>query len=219
MMKVKRTIAVFAVSAALMFFCGAARAELKPIQLPAPKMEGGMPLMQALKERSTSREFGSEPLPEQTLSNLLWAAFGINRPESGRRTAPSAMNWQEVDMYVALPQGLYIYNASKHSLDPVLEEDVRAKTGMQKMAGEAPVSIVFVADFAKMKGLSSKDEKILFSAADAAYISQNIYLFCASEGLATGVRGAIDKPALANIMKLGKDQKIVLAQSVGFRKK
>jgi len=146
---------------------------------------------------------------------MLWAAFGVNRPEKGGRTAPSAMNWQEIDIYVALNSGLYIYDAKKHSLVPVLGEDIRAFTGIQPMAKEAPVSFVFVADFSKMKPVT-KDEKIFYSAADTGYISQNIYLYCASEGLVTGVRGMVDRPALEKKMGLRKDQRVILAQSSGY---
>ncbi len=185
------------------------------IKLPPPQTDGGIPLMQALKHRSTARAFSPKELPAQTLSNLLWAAFGVNRPDSGKRTAPSAMNWQEIDIYVALPGGLYLYAAETHSLAPVLDEDIRAATGMQQLVKDAPVNLVFVADFAKMKQ-GTKDDKILYSAADTGFISQNVYLFCASEGLATFVRGFVDKPALSKIMRLRKDQKITLAQSVGF---
>jgi SagB-type dehydrogenase family enzyme len=204
------------IASVLIFVSGVALCEeLKEIQLPPPRTDGGMPLMQALKLRSTSRSFSSKELPVEILSDMLWAAFGVNRAEKGGRTAPSAMNWQEIDIYVALKDGLYIYDAKKHLLAPVLAEDIRALTGIQKMAKEAPVSLVFVADFAKMKPVT-KDEKIFYSAADTGYISQNIYLYCASEGLATGVRGMVDRPVLEKKIGLTKDQKIILAQSVGY---
>jgi len=213
-MKKQRLAAILAVT--LMFAVAAsAAAEAENIKLPPPQTDGGIPLMQALKLRSTARAFSPKELPSQTLSNLLWAAFGVNRPESGKRTAPSAMNWQEIDIYVALPGGLYLYVAEDHSLAPVLDEDIRASTGMQPMAKDAPVNLVFVADFAKMKQ-GTKDDKVFYSAADTGFISQNVYLFCASEGLSTFVRGFVDKPGLEKKMKLRKDQKITLAQSVGF---
>ena len=120
--------------------------ELKPIQLPPPQTEIGKPLMQALKLRQTSRAFASKPLPLQELSNLLWAADGINRPDSGKRTAPSAMNWQEVDVYVALPDALYLYEAKTHTLTPVVAKDLREATGAQSFVKDAPVNLVYVAD-------------------------------------------------------------------------
>lgn len=192
--------------------------DMKPVQLLPPSMEGGKPLMQALKERATSRSFSGEPLPDRVLSNLVWAAFGINRPDSGRRTAPSAQNWQEIDVYVVMAAGTYVYDARAHALTPVVAGDLRALTGKQSFARDAPVTLVFVADHARM-GRASPEDKDLYSAADAGFVSQNVYLFCASEGLATGVRASIDRPVLAKALKLRPEQKIMLAQSVGYPKK
>jgi len=192
--------------------------ELSPIQLLKPQTEGGRPLMQVLKDRMTSRAFSSEKLPLQVLSNLLWAAFGINRPDSGRRTAPSAVNWQEVDLYVILPDGVYLYDAKNHLLQPVSKEDIRGMTSRQSFVKEAPVNLVYVADFSRM-GNAANEDKEIFSAADTGVIVQNVYLFSASEGLATGVRASIDKATLAKAMQLRPDQKIVLAQSIGYPKK
>ena len=192
--------------------------ELKPIILPAPQTDGGKPLMQALKARHSTREFSSEKLPPQVLANLLWAAFGINRPDTGKRTAPSAINWQEIDVYVATAEGLYVYDAKGNRLDPVLAEDVRGATGMQPNIKDAPVNLVYVADLAKT-GNSSAEDKNLYTAAGAGFIAQNVYLFCASEGLAVVVRGTVDRVALAKLMKLRPDQRVLLAQTVGYPKK
>ena len=192
--------------------------DLKPFMLPAPQTDGGMPLMQALKVRHSTREFSSEKLPPQVLANLLWAAFGINRPDAGKRTAPSAMNWQEIDVYVATADGLYVYDAKGNKLDPILAEDVRGATGGQPFVKEAPVNLVYVADFAKT-GKSSAEERNFYTAADTGFIAQNVYLFCASEGLAVVVRGGVDRTALAKSMKLRPDQKVLLAQTVGYPKK
>ena len=187
------------------------------IKLPPPKMEGGMPLMQALKERHSSREFSSEKLPLSTLSNLLCAAWGINRPD-GHRTAPSARNMQEMDVYVATSDGLFLYEPKQHQLQRILSEDVRAATGTNDYVKDAAANLVYVADQAKT---NIKDPAAIefYSGADTSFLAQNVYLFCASENLAVVVRGSIDKPALAKIMKLRPDQKITLAQSVGFPKK
>jgi SagB-type dehydrogenase family enzyme len=195
----------------------AAAQELKPIDLPAPQTEGGKPLMQALKERHTTREFSPQKLPAQVLSNLLWAAFGINRPESGKRTAPSAMNWQEIDIYVAMADGLYVYDAQANKLNPVLGEDVRAYTGTQDFVKDAPVDLVYVANLKKTRNASPADRDF-YTAANTGFIAQNVYLFCASEGLAVVVRGSVDRAALAKVMKLGPDQKITLSQTVGYPK-
>ena len=190
--------------------------DLKPIQLPAPHTDGGRTLMQVLKERKTQREFSPEKLPVQVLANLLWAAFGINRPDGGR-TAPSAMNWQEIDIYVALGDGLFLYNAKANRLEPILAQDMRAATGTQAFVAAAPLNLVYVADLSKTGQSGSEAE--LFTAADVGFISENVYLFCTSEGLATVVRGSVDRAALAKIMKLGPNQKVLLAQTVGYPKK
>jgi nitroreductase len=195
---------------------GAAQ-DLAPLRLAPPQTDGGKPLMQALKARATSRAFAVEPLPDQVVSNLLWAAFGINRPDSGRRTAPSAQNWQEIDVYVMMARGTYLYAAKSHGLLPVAAEDIRSLAGTQAFAKDAPVTLVFVADYARM-GRATVEQKDFFAPADTGYISQNVYLFCASEGLATGVRAGIDRPALGQALKLRPEQKIILAQSVGYPK-
>ena len=192
--------------------------ELTSIRLPEPQMEGGRPLMQVLKDRKSLRAFDHEKLPSQVLSNMLWAAFGVNRPDSGKRTAPSARNWQEIDIYVATADGLYVYDAKQHMLRGVLAQDIRAMTGRQTYVGEAPVNLIYVADFSRMGG-ATDDDKVLYSAAATGFISQNVYLYCTSEGLATVVRGLIDRPALAKAMKLRSDQRVILAQSAGFPKK
>jgi len=123
-------------------------AAMEPISLPEPERDGGKPLMQALSDRQTSRSYSPEALSEQVVSNLLWAAFGINRPESGKRTAPSAMNWQEIDIYVSMADGLFLYNALEHALYPILSEDIRAATGAQS----------FVADYTRMGSVSTEDK-------------------------------------------------------------
>ena len=189
----------------------------KPLSLLTPRVSGGKPLMQALGARSSSRSFKSDKLPLQVLSDLLWAAFGINRPESGKRTAPSAMNWQEIDIYVALSDGLYLYDAKANVLNPVHARDIRGLTGLQDFVKEAPVNLVYVADFSRVTKAEGED-KLINTAADAGFISQNVYLFCASEGLATVVRGSLDRQALARAMNLRPDQKIILAQTIGYPK-
>ena len=189
--------------------------DLQPIDLPKPQTDIGKPLMQALKDRHTTRNFSNKKLPDQTLSNLLWAAFGINRPESGKRTAPSAMNWQEIDIYIATPQGVYLFNAADHRLEPVLAKDIRAETGRQGFVADAPVNLVYVADYSKMGGADA-DRKIFYSAADTGFIAQNVYLYCASEGLATVVRGSVDHSALAKALNLRENQHVTLGQTVGY---
>nr|WNX93924.1 SagB1 [uncultured bacterium] len=185
--------------------------------LPAPRTSGGKPLLQALKERKSSREFAADPLPVRVLSDLLWAAAGINR-EDGSRTAPTAHNKQEIEIYVALKQGLFLYEPKGHRLRLVAPGDLRGGTGTQDFVAGAPLNLVYVADFSKMAP-GSKEERSLYSAADTGFISQNVYLFCASEGLATVVRASVNRNALAEPLRLGPDRVVVLAQSVGFPKK
>jgi nitroreductase len=174
--------------------------------------------MQLLAKRSSSREFSSEPLPVSILSQMLWAAAGINRPESGHRTAPTANNRQEIDIYVATAVGLYLYDAKPNLLKPILSGDIRGATGTQAFVKEAAVNLVYVADYARMRSLSD-EMKNMYAAAGTGFISENVYLYCAAEGLATVVRAGIDRPALAKIMGLRPEQKIILAQSVGYPKK
>jgi len=187
------------------------------INLPAPQKSGGMPLMDALAKRSTGREFDSRELSPRQISSLLWACFGINRPD-GKRTAPSAKDCQETDIYVILKQGAYLYDAKSNQLNLAVAEDLRSLAGTQAFATNAPVTLVFVADQARM-GKSSVEEKKNYAYIDVGYISQNAYLYCASEGLVTGARASVDRKALGLMLKLRPDQMIILGQSVGYPKR
>jgi SagB-type dehydrogenase family enzyme len=187
--------------------------EMPTIKLPPPQADGE--LMRALRARKSSREFAQRPLPQETLANLLWAAFGINRRSSGGRTAPSAHGWQEIDVYAALPEGTYRYDAAAHALTLVVNNDLRAATGVQDFVGSAPLNLVYVADFARMPHANA-EERAFFAAADAGTIAQNVYLFCAANGLATVVRGLVDRKTLAPALGLRQEQRIILAQTVGF---
>ncbi len=188
--------------------------ELQEVQLSKPQTESGNPVLRLLEKRASSREFSPPPLPVAILSNVLWAAFGINRSD-GRRTAPSAHNVQDIGIYVAVSDGLYLYDPKANGLKPILTEDIRALTGTQPFVKDVPVNLVYVSDYAKM-GKSTDEEKALYSGAHTGFIAENVYLYCISEGLATVVRALIDRPALAKAMKLRPDQKITLAQSVGY---
>ena len=204
------------IPALILLLCGAAAAGdiAANIALPQPDKKGGMPLMQALSERKSTREFSPRSLPAQMLSNLLWAAYGQNRPD-GRRTAPSANNRQTVDIYVTLPEGAYLYNVKEHRLDLVAAGDWRAAAGRQDFVAHAALNLVYVADYAKMAGTAAED-RALYTGAETGFIGQNVYLYCASEGLATVVRAMIDRPELAKVLKLRPDQKITLSQTVGY---
>lgn len=189
----------------------AAAAELKPIQLPKPEITAGLPLMQALAERKTTRAFQDKPLPPQVLSNLLWAAFGVNRPRGVKpglgRTAPSAMNKQEVELDVVLAQGAYVYDAEANILRPVAAGDLRAKMGAPP-AGQAAVTLVYVAD-----------AKLDYAQVDTGFIGQSVYLFAASEGLNAwfyALHGQQDATAVAAALKLPAEKHALYAQSVGY---
>lgn len=185
------------------------------IKLPPPETAGGMPLMQALKARHSTRSFGSQPLPPQMLANLLWAAGGVNRPDTGQRTAPSAHDWREVDMVVTTAEGAYRYDPPTHTLIRLASGDIRPLTGAQDFVATAPVNLVYMADLERMSGASAED-KAFYSAADAGFMAQNVYLYCASAGLAVVVRGLIDRDALGAALGLGRHQRVILAQSVGY---
>ncbi|MGA2525665.1 MAG: SagB/ThcOx family dehydrogenase [Smithellaceae bacterium] len=203
------------------FVSSSIAADLSPIKLFPPDMKGGKSLMQSLQERKTSRSFNTKKLPIEVLSNLLWSACGINRPDSGKRTAPSASNRQEIDVYVAMEEGLYFYNAKAHVLEPVLKNDLRKNTTTfpqpsRSSVEGAPLQLIYVADYSKMSVYTNDEEKKFYSAADTGFIAQNVYLYCSSEGLVTGVRGLVDRDALSKNMKLRDRQKIVLVQAVGY---
>ncbi|HZX28042.1 MAG TPA: nitroreductase family protein [Telluria sp.] len=187
----------------------------EPIRLPPPDTHGGMPLMQALSERHSAREFAARALPRPLLSNLLWAAYGINRPKDGGRTAPSAHDVQEMEVYVVLPEAVYRYDGGAHALVFVHGGDWRALTGRQDFAALAPLNLVYVADYVRF-ARDPEPDKQFYAAADAGHISENVYLFCASERLACVTRAYIDRPALAKALGLRPTQHIVLAQSVGY---
>lgn len=185
------------------------------INLPAPQTTGGLPLMEAFGLRRTTREFLRKPLPEPLISNLLWAAFGINRPASDGRTAPSALNQQEIDVYAALPNGLYRYDPHGHCLLLVAPHDVRCLTGVQQLVDEAPLDLVYVTNHARMMLVPTAQRESL-AAASAGAIAQNVYLYAASAGLATVVRALIDRETLARAMNLESNQHVLLAQTVGY---
>ncbi len=191
---------------------------LENIKLPEPQKTGGKGIMDCLNTRHTTRQYTSEKIDEQTISNLLWAAWGINR-EDGKRTAPSAKNMQEMKVYVAMENGLYQYEAQKNELIIMFDKDIRQATGFQDFIGDAPLNLIFVADMDLMMEFAEQPDKIIkYSCMDAAFISQNVYLFCASEGLDTVTRGAFDPEAVAEAMYLPENEFVVLTQTVGKNK-
>lgn len=188
----------------------------KDIILPKPKKSGGMPLMETLNNRQTIRSFDTKELSMQRLSDLLWAAWGINR-DSGKRTAPSAMNKQEIDIYVALNSGTYLYDAQDHRLKLISDENVKKLIGMQDFVSDAAVNFIYVADYSKMFEKMNETEKLQFSWVDTGFISQNVYLFCASENLASVVIGMVQKE-IREKLSLKENQHIIMGQCIGHKK-
>ena len=186
------------------------------IALPAPEKTGGMPLMEAIAARHSAREFSPKELPLPMLSNLLWAADGINRRDGGR-TAPSAINVQEIDVYVALPSGAYLYDPAAHALTLVAGSDLRRITGYQDFVDDAALDLVYVADHGRMKLVPAASRESYASVAAGA-ITENVYLFAAGNGLSTVIRAWIDRDAIANALGLAHDQQVLLSQTVGFPK-
>jgi nitroreductase len=250
----------FQTLAALTFFAGIAfgqTRDLKPMELPQPQKTGGKPLMEVLNARQSTRSFTSQELSRQTLSNLLWAAFGQNREviiseskaSSGRpgRTAPSGMNLQEIDIYVALAEGVYVYDAFSNRLEPVLAEDIRATVNRLPIAADAAVGLIYVEDMDKKVMLpgappagteapsagapsagappaepetppAAARARTSMAEVDSGFIGQNVYLFCASEGLGTFFH-ATDREGLAKILNLSSSQRVVYSQTVGYAAK
>ena len=188
--------------------------DAKTTALPTPRSKGGKPLIETLALRRSTREYAARPLPPQVLSDLLWAAFGINRP-SGDRTAPYWRHIMVIDVYAALADGVWLYEPKRHALLPHLRADIRAQTGQQDFVGTAPLNLIYVAHGERMQDVSPQDRR-LYASVDTGFIGQNVYLFCASEGLATVFRGAVDYAKLDRTMQLGKDQFVTFAQTVGY---
>jgi len=188
--------------------------ELPPIVLPPPRQQGGMPLIEALRARHSTREYANRALSTQTLSDLLWAAFGVNR-SSGDRTAPYWRHVMVMDIYTATADGVWLYDPKAHSLMPHLARDIRAATGLQDFVATAPLNLIYVAHGERMTDISSEDRR-LYSSVDTGFIGQNVYLFCASEGLASVFRGAVDTAKLGEIMNLPEGQFVTFAQTVGY---
>lgn len=186
------------------------------IQLEEVDYSKGKPFLQTLKERKSTRTFLDKELDLTTLSELLWSAGGISR-EGGYRTFPSAMNAQEIDIYVFTKKGIYLYIPSENLLKFIMEGDKRADTGMQSFAADAAVNLVYSIDLSKMRG-NDENQKMLMSAIDLGHVSQNVYLYCASAELACVVRGSVNGKALEKLLNLKDSQKIILAQSVGYKK-
>jgi len=186
------------------------------IRLPAPERQGGASLMEVLDRRASSRDYRADPLPLGILSGLLWAANGLNRQGAGH-TAPSALGAHEIDIVVALPEGAYRYDAKAHALELVCASDIRRVTGYQDFVDTAPLDLVYVADHTRMK-MVPVAQRTSYASVAAGAIAQNVYLYCASQGLSTVLRAWIDREAISTALGLPHDQEVLLSQTVGFGK-
>jgi len=192
---------------------------ITPIKLNSPELDKGISIMQALKNRKSERKLSSKKLSLQDLSELLWAANGVNR-EDGKRTAPSALNRHSVDVYVVLQEGVYLYEPVKHQLLPIVEGDFRKLAGRQDYVYTAPLNLIYVTDLEKLKDLpmpAPTDEKLTWVYIEAGHKAENVCLYCASEGLGVATRTLIDKEKFGNVIRLRSEQIVVSAQTVGYR--
>lgn len=185
------------------------------IKLPVPNRTGGKALMQCLNDRQSSRDFTNKAIPLQELSDLLWAANGINREDIGKHTAPTAMNRQNMELYVLLPEGAYFYNDKENSLTLIEKGNNMSKAGTQDFVSSSMLNIIIVSDMAKL-GDGAIERKNIYAGIHAGAIMQNIYLYCASAGLKTVTRASFDQEALASLLKLNTDKQVILAQTVGY---
>lgn len=207
----------FSVLCAFALVLSASAAE-QVIKLSAPNLQRTATLMQSLRQRQSVREFSPRALSQADLSDLLWAANGINRAESGKRTAPSAMNRQEVDIYVLFPEGAYLYDASRSELTLVVAEDLRSMVaGRQTSVKEAPLCLLLVSNGEKFQGRGGERDLIM-RGVDVGIVSQNISLFCAAAGLATVPRGSMELEQLRQALGLSSDQVPMLNHPVGYPK-
>ncbi|MDR2921249.1 MAG: SagB/ThcOx family dehydrogenase [Tannerella sp.] len=189
------------------------------IKLLAPNIESGAPLMKCMQERKSYREFAPENLSLKHLSEILWVANGINRPEENRRTVPAASAIYPLDTYVFLANGVYLYNPQEHVLETVVEGDHRALAGLKPFVETAPLNILLIADFDKFRqsGMPIPAEMYMtLAGADAGHCTQNVYLYCASEGLKSVVRGGVKEKELLELLHLGESHHVALAQTVGY---
>jgi SagB-type dehydrogenase family enzyme len=187
------------------------------IDLPTPERDGGKPLMEAINERQSAREFANKTMPEQTLSNLLWAAYGINREEAGKHTIPTSRNVQDIDVYITTQDGAFLYLPEKNALKKIVDSDIRASMGKQEFTANAALNLVYVSDFSKYEG-GDENTKHITASAHCGFIGQNVYLYCASEGLNSVFRAWIDKDLIHQKLKLDDSHHVIYTQTVGYPK-
>lgn len=200
----------------LFFICTLAMtSQAQNISLPKPQKDGGKSITYCLQNRKSTKEFSSKAISEQQISNILWAAYGFNRPD--KRTVPSAMNCQEFTLYVFLPSGIYRWNDKTNELIQLSKGDSRKVAGKQDYVATAAMNIVYVADYSKMGSIDASNASNM-AHADCGFIAQNVYLQCASEGLGCVIRGYVDKDAVAKTLNLSAKEHVILSQSIGYSK-
>jgi nitroreductase len=186
------------------------------IKLNQPDLKKGVSIMEALKKRKSERNLSDKKLTLQQLSEVLWAADGVNRPD-GKRTSPAARAKYAVDIYAVLPEGVYLYDVAKHELTPVVKGDFRKESGMQEFVYIAPVNLVYVLNLKNWQDESRpmpEQKRDRWIAVELGCIAQNVHLYCASEGLGTVIRGMIDEKKFSEVIKV-KPEQILMAQTVG----
>ncbi len=201
-----------------LFMTAASAQVMSTIKLPPPALNPDKPLMEALKQRQSGREYSGMMLTPQDLSNILWSANGINRPESGKRTSPSAKNAQDIDIYAVMKDGTFLYDASKHELMLIASGDHSIDAGMQPYVASAPLNLMYVSDLAKFEFMKEREDKLIAAAVDAGHCSQNVYLYCAAANLSVVTRMSIQKKKMAEILNLRPQQYIVIGQTIGHPK-
>lgn len=201
---------------ALLFFSSQLIAQ-NVIELPSPDKTGGKPLMQALNKRQSNRDFIDKDLTEQQLSDLLWAAYGINRPEDQKHTTPTSRNKQDIEIYITTKNGVFLYMPETHSLKQINDQDLRKVAGKQAFVKKAAVNLIYVSDFDKL-GNGDDQTKMVTAATHCGFIGQNVYLYCASEGLITVFRAWIDKEEIREALQLQENKKVIYSQTVGYSK-
>jgi nitroreductase len=187
------------------------------IKLPEPNKTGGKPLMQAMNERQSSRDFIDKDLTQQQISDLLWSAYGINRPETGKHTIPTSRNIQDMEVYITTKEGAFLYLPKENALQKLSGTDIREITGKQDFVKVAAVNLVYVSDFSKA-GTASDEIKTMTAATHCGSMGQNVYLYCASEGLISVFRAMVDKAELAKALNLPENKRVIYCQSVGYSK-
>ncbi len=207
------------VAAILFLICVSISAEeLSPVKLPAPSINMNYSLEKAFRERRSNRSFSDKEISLQDLSNILWCANGINRPESGGRTYPSAMNKQDIEIYVFLENGAYYYDYKKNILQPVSAGDFRARLGSQAYVATAPLNLIYVSDISKLSFERDKDMKLLTAGIDAGHCSQNVYLYCSAAGIGSVVRTSVDRKVIGSILKLKGGSMAIMGHTIGYAK-